>query len=195
MTLIKNNIQQTVALSAVITACFNVFPNFVSAEELNNNLKYRKKTVPVKLKRSSLLDFRLSSAQRYFNRGIAAEFTDRNQLSLSENEPIIPVRNQPQIARIFSGKASWYGGKFHGRKTASGEIYNQNALTAAHRHLPFGTKVKVTNLNNGRSIVVRINDRGPFIKGRIIDLSAAAARSIGLMKVGVASVQVTVLGR
>lgn len=91
-----------------------------------------------------------------------------------------------------SGIASWYGGKFHGRKTASGETYNQNALTAAHRTLPFGTRVRVTGAN-GKSVVVRINDRGPFIRGRIIDLSRAAANSLGIN--GLGRVKIAVLGR
>ena len=93
----------------------------------------------------------------------------------------------------LSGWASWYGPGFHGNRSASGEIYNQNALTAAHRSLPFGTKVRVTNTKTGRTVVVRINDRGPFIGGRIIDLSAAAARIVGVMKTGVAPVRVEVL--
>ncbi len=91
------------------------------------------------------------------------------------------------------GMASWYGRSFQGRPTASGERYNTNALTAAHRTLKFGTKVKVTNLNNGRSVIVRINDRGPFTKGRIIDLSGAAANKIGMIKTGVAPVKIEIL--
>jgi rare lipoprotein A len=89
--------------------------------------------------------------------------------------------------------ASWYGPGFHGNRSASGEIYNQNAMTAAHKSLPFGTAVQVTNLDNGRSVVVRINDRGPYIGGRVIDLSAAAARVLGLMQTGIAPVQLEVL--
>ena len=95
----------------------------------------------------------------------------------------------------LSGIASWYGPGFHGNRSASGERYNQNALTAAHRSLPFGTKVRVTNIRNGRSVVVRINDRGPYARGRIIDLSAAAARTVGVMQSGVAPVRVEVLGQ
>lgn len=94
----------------------------------------------------------------------------------------------------LNGMASWYGPGFHGNRSASGERYNQNALTAAHRSLPFGTKVRVTNVRNGRSVIVRINDRGPHIRGRIIDLSAAAARIVGVMQSGVAPVRVEVLG-
>ena len=91
--------------------------------------------------------------------------------------------------------ASWYGPGFHGRRTANGEVYNQNALTAAHRSLPFGTKVRVTNVNTGSSVIVRINDRGPFSGGRVIDLSAAAARVIGMLRSGVAPVRIEILGR
>lgn len=79
-----------------------------------------------------------------------------------------------------ASQASWYGPGFHGRKTASGERFNQNALTAAHKSLPFGTRVKVTNRRTGRSVVVRINDRGPFVAGRVIDLSRGAARAMGM---------------
>jgi rare lipoprotein A (peptidoglycan hydrolase) len=91
------------------------------------------------------------------------------------------------------GIASWYGPGFHGRQTANGERFNQNDMTAAHRSLPFGTKVRVTNSNNGRSVVVRINDRGPFIGGRVIDLSAAAAQYIGMD--GIAPVNIEILGQ
>jgi rare lipoprotein A len=82
---------------------------------------------------------------------------------------------------ILSGLASYYGKEFHGKKTASGEPFDMEALTAAHRTLPFNTTVKVTNTRNGKSVRVRINDRGPFIAGRIIDLSYAAAKTIGLL--------------
>jgi len=91
------------------------------------------------------------------------------------------------------GRASWYGPKFHGQRTASGEVFNQWAKTAAHKSLPLGTRVRVTNLRNGESIVVRINDRGPYVAGRIIDLSRGAARAIGMG--GTAPVRVQVLGR
>lgn len=107
------------------------------------------------------------------------------------------LKTAPKIAktREIRGIASWYGPGFHGRTTASGERYNSNALTAAHRSLPFGTKVKVTNLNNGRVVVVRINDRGPYAGRRIIDLSAAAARRLKMVKSGVAPVKIEILAR
>jgi rare lipoprotein A len=88
------------------------------------------------------------------------------------------------------GLASWYGGRFQGRRTASGELFDTYQFTAAHRSLPFGTQVRVTNLENGKAATVRINDRGPFIEGRIIDLSMAAATAIGLAGKGVAPVRV-----
>jgi rare lipoprotein A len=93
------------------------------------------------------------------------------------------------------GKASYYGygDEFHGRKTASGEIFDRNALTAAHPSLPFGTVCRVTNRENGQSVVVRINDRGPFKGGRIIDLSYAAAKRIGAVRAGIVDVKVEVL--
>lgn len=92
------------------------------------------------------------------------------------------------------GVASWYGPGFHGRRTANGERYDMHKMTAAHRSLRFGTKVKVTNRNNGKAVIVRINDRGPFTGGRIIDLSKGAAAAIGMVNRGTARVSVEVLG-
>jgi len=112
-----------------------------------------------------------------------------------DSSQAIPRRNQKLIANSLSGEASWYGPGFHGRLTANGERYDQNAMTAAHKSLKFGTNVKVTNLNNGKSVTVRINDRGPYIDGRIIDVSAAAARSLDMIHSGVAPVRVDILGR
>ena len=91
------------------------------------------------------------------------------------------------------GPASWYGNPFHGRKTANGETYDMNELTAAHKELPLGTKVEVTNLSNGRKVVVRINDRGPFHGNRVLDLSRAAAQELGTLNAGVAQVQIRAL--
>jgi len=94
----------------------------------------------------------------------------------------------------YSGIASWYGPDFHGKKTASGEPYDMYADTAAHKTLPMNTIVRVTSIDNGKSAVVRINDRGPFVAGRIIDLSYSAGKAIGLDKTGTAPVKLTVLG-
>lgn len=90
---------------------------------------------------------------------------------------------------VETGRASYYADKFDGRKTANGEVFRQNKRTAASRTIPFGTHVKVTNLNNGRTVKVRINDRGPFVGGRIIDLSKKAARKIGMIDAGVQNVK------
>jgi rare lipoprotein A len=89
--------------------------------------------------------------------------------------------------------ASWYGHPFHGRTTASGETYDMEAMTAAHRTLPFGTVVQVDNLDNGQRTRVRINDRGPFVRGRIIDLSRRAARELDMVGAGIARVRITIL--
>jgi len=91
------------------------------------------------------------------------------------------------------GYASYYGDEFQGKKTASGEIYNKWDYTCAHRKFPFGTKLKVTNLKNQKSVIVRVNDRGPWVKGRIIDLSFAAAKEIGMIADGVIKVKVMLI--
>lgn len=88
------------------------------------------------------------------------------------------------------GEASWYGPGFHGEETSSGETFNTHAMTAAHRTLPLGTSAQVTNLDNGRSVTVRINDRGPYVRGRVIDLSHAAARRLGMVKDGTTKVRI-----
>jgi rare lipoprotein A len=92
-----------------------------------------------------------------------------------------------------TGLASWYGGKFHGRKTANGETYNMHTMTAAHKTLPMGTILRVKSLENGREITVRINDRGPFVRGRIIDLSYVAAKRLNMIGIGVKKVKITTL--
>lgn len=123
-------------------------------------------------------------------------------------EVIAPIRTQPipglrsrrqqslskgKLNRVVEGVASWYGPGFYGRKTASGERLSKDTMTAAHRTLPFGTKVRVTNLSNGRSVVVRINDRGPFKGHRVIDLAHGAASQLRMMKTGVEKVRLEVI--
>jgi rare lipoprotein A len=110
--------------------------------------------------------------------------------SESEVPPIAKIPASPQPTITETGLASWYGSRHHGKRTASGEIFNQDKFTAAHRTLPWDTRVKVTNLANGKSVEVRINDRGPFSKGRIIDLSRAAARSLGMVEQGITTVRI-----
>lgn len=105
------------------------------------------------------------------------------------------IRNYPQLepVEVKEGIASYYHNKFHGRLTANGERYNKRELTAAHREYPFGTYVRVTSLDSGNSVIVRINDRGPHIRNRIIDLSRAAAEEIGMIHDGLVPVRVEVL--
>lgn len=111
----------------------------------------------------------------------------------SPNWDLSSVDRVQIIESKIASLASWYGPGFHGRRTANGEVFNQNALTAAHKSLPFGTRVKVTNLNNGKSVIVRVNDDGPHIPGRVIDLSKGAAARIGMLSSGVAPVRLEVL--
>ena len=106
-------------------------------------------------------------------------------------------RYHPTLAKVndeLNGIASWYGPNFHAKKTSNGEVYDMYAMTAAHKTLPMNTMVKVDNLENGKSIIVRINDRGPFVTGRIIDLSNKAAHQVDMVKKGTAKVRVTVVG-
>lgn len=99
-----------------------------------------------------------------------------------------------KVIESFTGTASYYADKFHGRKTANGETFNMNDLTAAHKTLPFGTIVKITNLKNDKSVKLRINDRGPFVKDRIIDVSLAAAKELDMLGTGTAEVRIDVIG-
>ena len=105
------------------------------------------------------------------------------------------AEGRARSAKPLVGTASWYGPGFHGRKTASGERFDQDGMTAAHRNLPLGSLVRVTNLENGRKVTVEINDRGPYIRGRVIDLSRGAARRLGMVQDGLAEVRVEVLRR
>lgn len=109
------------------------------------------------------------------------------------HEPGSPERPERPRKKVERGLASWYGDEFHGRPTASGEIFDMHRPSAAHRTLPFGTVVRVTNLDNGRTIDVRINDRGPFVRGRILDLSKAAAARLDMVRAGVARVELWIV--
>lgn len=151
----------------------------------------------------------INEATRYVNstgqlRADALQATNRLRNLLGASEELTEIEGAPEpevvavqsnwgVASTFTGRASWYGPGFHGRHTASGEVFNRHGLTAAHRTLPFGTQVRVTNVSNNRQVVVRINDRGPFSHGRVLDLSEGAAREIGLHLAGVGNVRVEVL--
>lgn len=114
---------------------------------------------------------------------------------VSPATPSLPIASPeaPQVIKVSSGQASWYGPGFYGNRTASGEVLRRGTFTAAHRTLPFGTRVRVTNLWNGRTAVVRINDRGPFHGSRVIDLAHGAASELGVASSGVAQVRLEVL--
>lgn len=115
--------------------------------------------------------------------------TDAEEISLETKLPSVDPK-LVEYVDLGTMKASWYGPGFHGRKTANGEKFDQMSYTAAHKSLRFGTLLKITNPKNGKSIVVRINDRGPYIEGRDLDLSKAAAHELGLMRKGVARLKV-----
>jgi rare lipoprotein A len=125
--------------------------------------------------------------------GVAAfvAMSPPSQASEPTYVPVYTLLTQKSASKY--GIASWYGEDFQGSETASGETYDMNALTAAHRSLPLGTRIRVTNLRNRRSLVLRVNDRGPFIPGRLLDVSRAAARLLGFAVSGKAHVQIQVL--
>jgi rare lipoprotein A len=112
-----------------------------------------------------------------------------NENTATEKENLVETSAISYIDKGYM-RASWYGPHFHGRETANGEIYNQMAFTAAHKHMKFGTLLKITNPRNDKSVIVRINDRGPYVRGRQLDLSKAAALQLGMMKRGVIKVRV-----
>ena len=115
----------------------------------------------------------------------------RPEENAADNEPTLPADTKPMATEI--GRASWYGPPYHNRRGSNGEIYNMHAMTAAHRTLPLGSIVRVTNLKTGHSALVRITDRGPFIEGRILDLSLAAAKKLDVYLPGIAEVKVEVM--
>jgi rare lipoprotein A len=124
---------------------------------------------------------------------------DKIKIEVQNIKPVASVTEDKELdeedftGEIMTGTASYYADKFHGKKTASGEIYDQDDFTAAHRTLPFGTKVLVTNLENNKSVIVRINDRGPYKKSRLIDVSRAAAEELDMIQSGIVEVEVKVL--
>lgn len=119
------------------------------------------------------------------------------KFSLALFAALLTILSAPLLAagpgKVQNGIASYYHDSLHGNKTASGQIYNKNKMSAAHKSLPLGSKVRVTDVRTGKSIVVRVNDRGPFVKGRIIDLSRRAAAELGMIKKGITRVKVEVL--
>ena len=151
--------------------------------------------------KNSYLPYRGSSSNssHSYNKNIPTHMKNSKAMHRATMRPytVMGKRYYPTYAHIgdtFRGIASWYGPNFHAKKTSNGEIYNMYAMTAASKTLPMNTMVRVDNLDNGKNTVVRINDRGPFVTGRIIDLSNAAAHKIDMVKTGTAHVKLTVLG-
>ena len=131
-------------------------------------------------------------SEKRFSNEVDGDTIKKDTLSI-ENEKMVDEIMERTATKISTGVVSWYGDKFHGRKTASGERYDKHELTAAHKSLPFGTKVKVTNIRNGKSVVVEINDRGPYAKSRVLDLSQAAFSEIGHTNTGVMKVEYEII--
>lgn len=131
-------------------------------------------------------------SEKRFSNEVDGDTIKKDTLSI-ENEKMVDEIMERTATKISTGVVSWYGDKFHGRKTASGEKYDKDELTAAHKSLPFGTKVKVTNIRNGKSVVVEINDRGPYAKSRVLDLSQAAFSEIGHTNTGVMQVEYEII--
>ena len=125
--------------------------------------------------------------------GIEIKRKTPGKKTANEESPPTDSSGKPIKGRKFRGIASYYAKDFHGKKTANGETFDMYGLTAAHKTLPFNTWLEVRNLSNGRTVIVRINDRGPFIPGRIIDLSYGAAREINMIKTGIQEVELTIL--
>jgi len=124
---------------------------------------------------------------------VLARTMDGLSMTMPPVAPVAPAPPQAAIHDNMAGVASWYGMHWQGRRTASGKRFNVHKLTAAHRSLPLNTRVRVTNTENGKSVVVLINDRGPYVDGRVIDLSTAAARALGMVKEGLVPVQIDIV--
>ncbi len=156
-----------------------------SAESRN----YRSPAKPVSTTQSSLSNRHLIGNRSFRHRTILSFNKPAGPAETAKKEPLIP-----RIARyIKQGIASWYGPRFHGKKTATGEIFDMYAMTAAHKTLPIPSYAQVTNLENNRSVIVRINDRGPYVGNRLLDLSYAAAKKLGIHKDGLGKVEIVAL--
>ncbi|MFM2315626.1 MAG: hypothetical protein RLZZ04_4904 [Cyanobacteriota bacterium] len=191
----KSKYSKVMAITAFLPTITILLNSSIATAQTN----IRKEKFSAKTSALSVAKKQQNNSNLFFNKKssnqISKKYSQQDPFKLSEINQTIALPEQVLIANTVNGNASWYGPGFDGRLTANGETFDQQEMTAAHPHLEFGTKVKVTNLQNGRSVVVRINDRGPFIRDRIIDLSAAAARALNMMSSGVAPVRLTILGR
>jgi rare lipoprotein A len=142
----------------------------------------------------SLVLFGCASSPRFATRSNSPSPRATNTAETTKSEKTrLPGNPTGKVLLTLEGVASYYADDYHGKQTSNGEIFDMNELTAAHRTLPFGTKARITNLENKKSVIVRINDRGPFIEGRMIDLSLAAAKELGLIRMGTTRVKLEVL--
>lgn len=192
--IVKNCIAASLLL--LLTGCMTL-PLPPTPESPSSPLPGPAVTAPVAVPRSRLADFIDRRLRRRAETPAAAPVAAPPAVPAVPETPEAPVDEKYRLTgeaarELERGHASWYGGQFHGRRTASGETYNKYALTAAHKTLPFGTIVRVRSLALGREVEVRINDRGPFAKGRVIDVSQAAAEALGLTATGVAEVSLNV---
>ncbi|MBM4162312.1 MAG: septal ring lytic transglycosylase RlpA family protein [Ignavibacteria bacterium] len=134
-----------------------------------------------------------SSSPRFATREKSSQTNESTVAEDKKPEKPGPSATSGRVLLTLEGVASYYADDFHGKLTSNGEIFDMDALTAAHRTFPFGTMVRVTNLTNSKTVIVRVNDRGPFVEGRIIDLSRGAAKELDLVKAGTARVKLEVL--
>lgn len=134
-----------------------------------------------------------SSSPRFVRRGGTGSNESRSPKDSTSEASTVVRPNTGKALLILEGVASYYADDFHGKLTSNGEIFNMNDATAAHRTFPFGTRIRVTNLSNNRTVMVRVNDRGPFVEGRIIDLSLGAAKEIALVQTGTTRVRLEVI--
>ena len=189
-------------LAGVCSGSAALLPAFARDLDLDKKVT-REQVKKALLERISLLATPLSANQGSSDQGsadVATGLTVDSVVEIPQALPIVPVaklnrpvKPTPSVVQVSTGEASWYGPGFFGNRTASGEVFRPGTMTAAHRSLPFGTKVRVTNLWNDRSAVVTINDRGPFIAHRVIDLAHGAAHELGLISSGIAQVRLEVL--
>jgi len=194
-------------LAGVCSTSAALLPAFALDLDLDKKIT-REQVKEALLERISLLATPLSADQSSAGQSLAGQSSADVNTGLAGDSvvdtppelPIVPVaklkppvKPLPTVVQVSTGEASWYGPGFFGNRTANGEVFRPGTMTAAHRSLPFGTKVRVTNLWNDRSAVVTINDRGPFIAHRVIDLAHGAAHKLGLISNGIAQVRLEVL--
>lgn len=177
---------ELIASHFALTSEFVIYNNFAYVCGNNNEDLLKISKIFIVLALISVVGFTLKSSENGKSGGLAeaSESTIANNAEINSEIELLEYVDRGKMV------ASWYGPRFHGRKTANGEIFDQEAFTAAHKKMKFGTLLKLTNPNNEKSIIVRINDRGPYIPGRELDLSRAAAEELGMLDKGVAKLDI-----